>query len=141
MDTNFMLIPYQFHVDIFSEVDRIMDVPYELCITKGTLDELQKLLKSTKQGERLAAKLALEFVKIMAPRGLKGLFSRSGPHQKQKNLKILHGSSLPHNDDAIVEIASSDDVVATQDKQLKQRLKEKNIKIVTLKQKKYLIVD
>ena len=137
LDTNFLLIPYQFHVDIFSELERVLDVPYQLCITQGTLDELKKLLQSSKQKERLAAKLAMEFIKKMAPQSLRKLFLSS---QKQKNLKILPSSSHKHNDDAIVEMVSSDDIVATQDKLLKKRLKEKNIKIASLKQKKYIVV-
>ncbi|MFH1211653.1 MAG: PIN domain-containing protein [Candidatus Woesearchaeota archaeon] len=144
LDTNFLLIPYQFHVDIFSEIERVVNFPYELCITEGTMAELEKLSQSSAQKERLAAKLGLELVKSRFERPknpLSRLLKAENAFEKQKNLKIVRGSHLKHNDDAILETASSEDVVATQDKLLKQRLKEKKIRTITLKQKKYLAVD
>ena len=40
LDTNFLLIPAQFNVDIFSEIERICDFQYQLCIVDKTLSEL-----------------------------------------------------------------------------------------------------
>ena len=39
LDTNFLMIPSMFKVDIFSEIERICDFKYELCIVDKTLDE------------------------------------------------------------------------------------------------------
>lgn len=143
LDTNFLLIPYQCHVDIFSEIERVLDVPYGLIVLQHCVDELEKMLQSGVQSERLGAKLALELVKarLEPPKGIKCLFSGLKEPEKQKNLKIAGGSCAKHTDDAILEAASSEDFVATLDKELKKRLKRKNIKIITLKQRKYLIVE
>ena len=41
LDTNFLMIPAQFNVDIFSEIHRICDFKYELYIIDKTIDELR----------------------------------------------------------------------------------------------------
>lgn len=43
-----------------------------------------------------------------------------------------------YGDDAILETTREIDIVATIDKELKKRLKEKGIRVITLRQKKYL---
>ena len=41
LDTNFLLIPAQFKVDIFDEIDRIMIEKYQLFVLDKTIDELK----------------------------------------------------------------------------------------------------
>lgn len=120
LDTNFLLIPAQFKVDIFDEIERIMDDPYELCIVDKTIDELEKL-KTTESGrDKRAASLALQLLKA---KGIKHL-------KTEKNL---------NTDKLIVELAKKPDfVVATQDMALKRVLKENNTEIIILRQKKHL---
>ena len=48
LDTNFLLSVYQFRIDIFLEIDRIILEKYELCVLDKTIDELKKLLKNRK---------------------------------------------------------------------------------------------
>ena len=57
---------------------------------------------------------------------------------KQKNVNIIKTSSSKSVDDCILEKADQDTIVITQDKALKNRLKQRNIKLITLRQKKYL---
>ncbi len=71
LDTNFLLIPGQFKVDIFAQIHRIMDFQYELCIVDKTNIELNKLAVVGKEKDRFASKLALVMV-------------------RQKSLKTLH---------------------------------------------------
>ena len=63
LDTNFLLIPAQFKVDIFSEIVRIADFSYELFIIDKTLDELKKITETQKVKDRFAANLALQLLK------------------------------------------------------------------------------
>ena len=121
LDTNFLLIPAQFKVDIFSEIERIADFPYELCILEQTIDELNKIIKEQKGKNREAAKLALQLV-------------------KQKGLNTIRNSQKGNVDDIILDIVDSSYVVATQDKELKRLLKKKKIKTIILRAKKYLKV-
>lgn len=122
LDTNFLLIPAQFNVDIFSEIERIADFPYRICILKQTIDELKKIIKEQKGKHRNAAKLALQLI-------------------KQKDLNTIKNSSKDSVDDIILDIVNPEYIVATQDKELKDRLKRKKIRIITLRAKKYLVMN
>jgi rRNA-processing protein FCF1 len=122
LDTNFLLIPAQFGVDIFSEIERIMDKPYELCIVDSTLDELEKIQKTASGRDKRAAALALQ---LITKKGIKAL-------KTEKNL---------NTDKLIVELSKSlDCLVATQDRALKRILKQKNTKLIVLRQKRFLKV-
>lgn len=122
LDTNFLLIPAQFGVDIFSEIERIIDLPYELCIVDSTLDELEKIKKTASGKDKRAAALALQLV---AKKGIR-------PLKTEKNL---------NTDKLIVELSKSlNCVVATQDMTLKRILKQKNTKLIVLRQKRFLKV-
>ena len=104
LDTNFLLIPGQFKVDIISEIGRIMDDEYKLCIIDQTVDELKKIIEEAPPKYRAAAKIGLMVLK----------------KNKIKKIKTEKG----HVDDLIVAVADNRTVVATQDKELKARLKE-----------------
>lgn len=126
LDTNFLLIPAQFNVDIFSEIARIMDEPYQLCIMEKSFEELNKIITLSNSKDSRSAKLGLMLAKSLI---------------KQKSLKTLTSFSNEYVDDLIVSKANKKVYVATQDKELKQRVKEKGAHIITLKQKKYLMKE
>lgn len=121
LDTNFLLIPGQFKVDIFTEVGRILNEPFELCMVDKSIDELNRLAAAGKEKDRFAAKLAL----VLAI---------------QKNLKTLHSFGGKSADDIIVNKADANSYVATQDKELRERVKEKGAKVIGLRQQKYLMI-
>ena len=81
-------------------------------IIDGTINELEK--KNTSN-----AKAALKLIEL-------------------KKFKIIKTNSNKIVDDLILEKATKEDVVATQDKKLKRLLKEKEIKTITVRQKKYI---
>ena len=123
LDTNFLLIPGQFKVDIFAEFQRIIDFQYLLAIYSGTIDELTKIATANTK-DKNNAKIALGLI-------------------KQKNLKTLeNSSSKSHNyiDQIILDNVDNSYIVCTQDMALKRLLKTKfpKIRIITLKSKKYL---
>ena len=62
-DTNFLLIPGSFKVDIFSEIKRIIDEPYELFIVDKTYDELNNIIENQKGKYKEYASIALKLVK------------------------------------------------------------------------------
>ena len=122
LDTNFLLIPGNFKVDIFEEIDRICDFKYTLCVVDKTLDELEKIISEQKGKDKASAKMALDILKV-------------------KGVKVLKTDSGKLVDDILVDIAQEEQVaVATQDKALKLRLKEKGARIILLRQKKHLIL-
>lgn len=123
LDTNFLFIPGDAGVDIFTEIQRIISEPYELCVMNSTIKELESTIFNTsKQKQGLNAKLGLILV-------------------KQKNLKTLKGSSNHYADSSIIDYARENPektIIATQDKDLKKELKKIPVRIITLRQKKYL---
>jgi len=120
LDTNFLLIPYQFKVDIFSEIERICSFNFKLYVLDKTIEELNKIIAEQKEKHKEAAKFALKLLKI-------------------KKIKIIDTNSSDDTDNVIVDYASKKDYfVATQDKALKRELINKGVSVIILKQKKTL---
>ena len=122
LDTNFLLIPYQFRVDIFTQIDKIATFEYELFILDKTLEELKKIVEKQKGKDKYAARIALKLIAI-------------------KNIGVIKTKSNRKTDDIILDIALKDDfIVATQDKDLKRRLINQDISVIILRQKKRLAI-
>ena len=117
LDTNFLTIPVQFNLDIFEEIDRIMEEEYELFTTDGIIQELKKLTES-KGKDAVAARIGLELI-------------------KRKHIKIIE-TKRNDTDKAMVELADKNTIIATNDKLLRKKLKNKNLKSIYLRGKKYL---
>ncbi|MFW6230526.1 MAG: PIN domain-containing protein [Nanoarchaeota archaeon] len=124
LDTNFLLVPEQNRIDIFSEIEGIMDAPYDLYIIETTLRELEKLQTRGKGSDKVAARIGHQ---LMERYGVKML-----PAQKE------HGRLV---DDQIVGRAKADPkstIVCTNDKELKKRVLDEGASIIEVMQKKYL---
>ncbi len=120
LDTNFLLIPCQFKIDIFTEIDRIFHFKYAIFILDKTLDELETIVEKQKGKDKEAARFAL---KLLDAKGIK---------------TIKSGNDKPV-DDSIADIASQEKViVATQDKILKKRLEAIGTPLIIMRQKKKL---
>jgi len=117
LDTNFLTIPYQFKIDIFEEIDRIVEEEYELVTLDIIVEELKKLTK-TKSKDAIAAKIALELI-------------------KKRNVKIINTKDK-NVDNIIVDISDKNTIVATNDKILRKKLKDKNVKTLYLRSRKHL---
>ena len=122
IDTNFLMIPYKFRVDIFSEFRRICNFNYNLFIYGQTIDELNGIVEKQSGDDKRAAKFALNLIKI-----------------KQISIIKSENKDLDSYVDALI-LGNSDEntVIATQDIGLKKRLLEKAISVIILRQKKYL---
>ena len=46
LDTNFILIPAYFKVDIYAEINRLMLGKYEVYVLDKTMDELNKIIET-----------------------------------------------------------------------------------------------
>lgn len=114
LDTNALMIPVQFGVDIFSELHRLgYD---EIWIPKPVIDELRNIKKGK---ERIAARVALSLA---------------------KRCEIV--SSEGNADDAILRIASDAHAsVLTLDTELRKVLRKANIPVIYLRQKSFLSLD
>ena len=119
LDTNFLLIPIQFKVDIFSEVDKICLFAYKLYIVDKTVDELNDIMEKGNAKDKLAAKIGLQLLK----------------KKKVGVLKTKEGKV----DDLILD-ALGEGILATQDSLLRKRALNRGNKVIFLRAKKYLIL-
>ena len=120
LDTNFLLAVFEIKVDIFAEIERICTFRYELFILDRTVDEVENLIKSPLLSKRQAAKGALQLIKL-------------------KKVQILQTEGSRMVDDILVDLKGA--IVATVDMELKRRLRKKGIQIMTIRQKKYVILE
>jgi uncharacterized protein len=122
LDTNFLLIPGLFKIDIFEEIKKVMNDKYDLFIIDGTIGELNKIIDNkNKSKDKLNAKIGLELIDL-------------------KKIKKIR-SEERYVDDAIVNIADKNTVVATSDRELKRRLRKNKIGLISLRKKQYLILE
>ncbi|MBI2650211.1 nucleotide-binding protein [Candidatus Woesearchaeota archaeon] len=118
LDTNFLLIPIQFKVDIFSELNRICDFNYKLCIYENSINELKNIIEKQSGKNKKAAQFALKLIKL-------------------KNIGVIK-SGKEDVDTLILKNLNKDTFVATLDMLLKKKLLEKDASLIILRQKKYL---
>ena len=104
LDTNILLVPEKYKVDIFEEIKRICDFKYEIWILKQTIIELEKLKTEGKVADKRAASVGFSLI-------------------KSKDLKIL-SENEGYTDDIVVNLAKKGFIAVTQDKELKNRLKK-----------------
>ena len=131
LDTNFLLIPAAFNVDIFSEFNRIFP-KNKLFILDKSIEELINIELKQKGKYKQEARLGLQMVKKYKISTIK----------TEKHINTYKSTSKILNvDDLIVDFALKEDyLIATQDKEIKAKIKKYNKKSIILKQKKYLII-
>lgn len=120
LDTNFLLIPVQFKVDIFSEIEKICLFRYNLYIIDKTFDELKNIIETQNMKSREAAKVALMLIK----------------HKKIDVIKTGEGKP----DDLIADLMGKDWILATQDAELRKRASQKGASVIVLRSRKHLMV-
>ncbi len=128
-DTNFLLIPGSLKVDIFSEIDRIIDEPYELYVVDKTFQELNNIIENQKGKYKTYAKIALQLIKQKSIKVI---------DVKQKSLYMNPDFDEHIVDDILLEISDKNTIIATQDKELRKKLALKKIKTIILRNKKYV---
>ena len=117
LDTNFLLVPYQFKVSIFTQLEGLVEGPCELLLPSGVLSELKKLSKG-KGKEGGAARFALKLVSAQKPREVK---------------------SSGNVDEWIFRFAKEEGaMVATNDRILRDKLKKSGVKVISLRSRSRL---
>ena len=119
IDTNFFMVPFQFNVDIFHELEDLLP-SYKLTTPNFVINELKGLKRNNKGKIRLNANLALKLA--------------NSSKVEIKDISLLENETV---DDALLRVS---EVLATNDIDLKNRAKNKGITIVYLRQKKYIVV-
>ena len=120
IDTNFFMVPFQFNVDIITELENLLP-SYKLTTPNFVINELKGLKKNNKGKVRMNANLALKLA--------------NSSKVEIKDISLLENETV---DDALLRVS---EVLATNDIDLKNRAKNKGITIVYLRQKKYIVVE
>ncbi|MBS7641038.1 MAG: hypothetical protein QXN24_04250 [Candidatus Bathyarchaeia archaeon] len=122
LDTNFLLLPLQFKIDIFAEIERLIG-KFEPIVLSTTLNELKKLVGSRSVK---ISRLALSAMEIV------------------KKCRIIEVDVKPEEnyDDVILRIAKENNyVVATNDRLLRRKLRKAGITTIFLRQRAYLDIE
>ncbi|MFW5866106.1 MAG: PIN domain-containing protein [Nanoarchaeota archaeon] len=138
LDTNILLLPGQSGIDIFTEIERIADFPFTFC----TVEEVFRELKDISEGKTVRRRL---YAHRNVKKSAKGADKQSAKLGfilgKQKDLKTVgRFSNMSLADDAILAVADDAVMVATLDRKLQRELLERNVPVVTLRQKKYFTI-
>ena len=120
IDTNFFMVPFQFNVDIITELEKVLP-SYKLTTPSFVINELKGLKRNNKGKTRLNANLALKLA--------------NSSKIEIKDISLLENETV---DDALLRVS---EVLATNDIELKNRAKDKGITVAYLRQKKYIAVE
>ncbi|WP_407394130.1 PIN domain-containing protein [Methanobrevibacter sp.] len=120
IDTNFFMVPFQFNVDIITELEKLLP-SYKLTTPSFVINELKGLKNNNKGKVRLNANLALKLA--------------NSSKVEIKDISLLENETV---DDALLRVS---EVLATNDIELKKRAKDMGITVAYLRQKKYIAVE
>jgi rRNA-processing protein FCF1 len=123
LDSNALFVPLQFKIDIFDDLERLLNRSFELVLLSAVKRELEALAKRGSPKMRRNASYALKLA------------------EKCKYVEVDAPASEP-TDDVIVRIAEEwKAAVFTNDKQLKQRLRDISVPVIYVRQKSRLEID
>lgn len=111
LDTDFLVNAIKNRVDVDEQIRQEYPL-MEIVVLDKTLDELKKV-------NNIDAKAALKLIEL-------------------KKFKIIKTNKDKIVDNLIIDIAKEKDIVATQDKDFKRKLKKLGIKFITIKHKDYV---
>jgi hypothetical protein len=118
-DTSFLMIPGMFGVDIFAEMERLLELKPKLLVPTAVFQELERISVKGKPEEKVAARVALEV-------------ARRGECVK---------ADAP-TDKAILELASKMRcAVGTADANLRKELRRCGLPVIYLRGKSHLAID
>jgi hypothetical protein len=119
-DTNFLLAPHRFHVDIFSETEIALSEKVEFAVTNTVMDEIEKLIRESNpkfKRELLLAKTLARQCKII-------------------DVDLKPGESV---DDSLIRVAKENNfIVATSDTKLRKKLRKEGVRTLALRQRRYI---
>jgi rRNA-processing protein FCF1 len=123
LDSNFLLVPAQFKLDIFEGIIKLLNQNCQPIVLSTTMDELRKIMGRSAPKLRKQAEMALKLAE-------KCLLVNVDRRQEETN------------DDVIIRIAQQRKyLVATNDSALRKRLRNISIPVVYVRQKSRLELE
>jgi len=119
LDTNFLIDLAKFKIDA-EELSVILTEPYRLFMFSSAVTELKKIAEGRGSSSKFA-KIALEMIRLEGIGIVK---------VKEKD-----------TDKAVLNLANEDTIIATNDRELRKKLKNLGIKTIYLRSKKHLAMS
>lgn len=123
LDSNFLFVPAQFKIDVFEELMKLLNQRFEPILLSSTYQELQKMAEKGSPSRRKKASLALKLA-------------------EKCRLVNIEQETGETNDDVILRIATQwKSPVATNDRELRRRLRAQDIPVIFLRGKSRLELE
>ena len=120
LDSNFLFVPAQFKIDVFEGLMNLVNQRFEPVLLSSTFQELRSMAEKGSPSRRKQASLALKLAK------------------KCRLVNIEKGAGET-NDDVILRIATQwKSPVATNDRELRRKLRNRDIPVIFLRGKSRL---
>ncbi|MCD6324680.1 hypothetical protein J7L97_00130 [Candidatus Bathyarchaeota archaeon] len=122
LDSNFLLVPFQFRIDIFEELNNLLGKA-EPIVLSTTLEELKKMVEKRSAKEHMQFSAALKLA------------------ENCEILEVKREASESY-DDVILRVAGELKIpVATNDAELRKRLRRAGLATIYLRQKSRLVIE
>ena len=123
LDANALFVPVQFKIDLFEELKKLLNRNFEPIVLSPTRRELERIAVQDSSEMRKQAEYALKLA------------------EKCTFLEVQQEKNTP-TDDLIVQVASKlKYAVFTNDRQLRNRLRDINVPVIYVRQKSRLEID
>ena len=120
-DTNFLLIPLRFGVDVFTETDNALNDITEFYVSSRVLDEIKLLKQSAKPSFEKELLFALKMA---------------------EQCVVVQDDSTALVDESLINLAEKHGfIIGTTDSELRQFARMRGVKVVYLRQRRYLVLD
>lgn len=120
-DTNFLLIPLRFGVDVFAETEEALNDLTKLYVSSRVIDEIKLLKTDAKPNFEKELLFALKMI---------------------EQCEVIEDTSETLVDDSLIELARKNNmVIGTTDSELRKKARIEGVKVIYLRQKRYLVLD
>jgi rRNA-processing protein FCF1 len=120
-DTNFLLVPLRFGVDIFTETDNALNDITSFYVSSRVLDEINLLRKDAKPSLEKELLFAFKMAELCS---------------------VIEDPSELLVDDSLIQLAKEQSMVlGTTDSELRKKARLEGVKVIYLRQRRYLVLD
>jgi len=124
IDTNFIVVPAQFGIDIFTQAEAVLERSVRFEILSSVVSEIETLSEKASATERRWFRIAKDFIDRC---------------QVIEYESTMQGLSV---DDEVLEyLTGTGHILATNDKELKKRARDRGISVLMLRGKKRLMLE
>ena len=121
LDTNFLMIPIEYEINVFDEIEKLLNRKPEYITISSVINELKEIAKKGKVKERKAALTALKLVneykvKVIEDYNIKG---------EKTDEKIIN----------LARILKGNVVIATNDRELRLRIRKMGIPVIMYRER------